>query len=362
MRFRGPRGTRFFQLASPFALPLLVAGLLSCAHEPTPAAEAPAAVAEPLSPLPRACQDLLPLGDRGGALGRSVGELVRLLRRMTPAFQLEQRDCRAGDSWPIAYATGEADDSGRPPIGFEVLRMTGDALLTFDEHNRDSATVNLCKVLDFTLGPAHRVRAVALWDSADERTFDPAHPETSMATIAWLELFTRRPTDCALASLEEPGVSADAAMQQRMECARRELVWAEVPACPPFDGVTAADVADLPDATAIRKAVATTHRLVGEGRRQASTTPPPPGLELRLVTPELCLHEPAPAARDVCLAVYQDAGGDRWYGRGDVTRTGTGGVKNYVDSYLTFVLLKRIEAERKARSPAAPADAGPPAR
>ncbi len=67
----------------------------------------------------------------------------------------------------------------------------------------------------------------------------------------------------------------------------------------------------------------------------------------------------------MCLAVYHnepgEQGGDgseRWYGRGEVTRTGSGGVKNYVDSYLTFMLLKRIEAERKARP--RPPDGGSP--
>ena len=56
-------------------------------------------------------------------------------------------------------------------------------------------------------------------------------------------------------------------------------------------------------------------------------------------------------SRDICLAVYEDEKGVRWYGRGDVTRTGENGEKNYVDSYLTFQLLKRIEAERKGVLP-----------
>src|SRR5262245_30481917 len=73
-----------------------------CAHQPPsrpvaaePPVEGPAAV---LAPLPRACQEVLPLGDRGGAAGRSVGELVRLLRRINPRLELADRECAAGDS------------------------------------------------------------------------------------------------------------------------------------------------------------------------------------------------------------------------------------------------------------------------
>lgn len=362
MPLRGTPGRR--RLAHRLRLALLVAILPpSCAHDPPPPAEGPPSTeSAALPPLPRSCQDLLPLRDRGGALGRSVGELVRLLQRSTPDLRIEQRDCRAGDGWPIAYATGESEGSGKAPIGFEVLRMTGDALLTFDEHNRDSATVNLCRVLDFTLGPAHRIRAIALWDSADDHSFDSGRPEVSTATVAWLELLSRLPTVCAMGRPEEPGGSGDAALQKRLGCARRELVWAEVPACPPFEAVAPAEAADLPDAAAIDRAATATHRVHGPGRRDAGSTPPPPGLELRLLAPELCLHEPSPAERDVCLAVYQDAAGDRWYGRGEVTRTGSGGVKNYVDSYLTFMLLKRIEAERKSRAGSPAPDGGVPGR
>lgn len=300
----------------------------------------------PVSAEPRRCQDVLPLGPR------TVSALHQLLKRMSPGLTLAQRDCRKGDAWPIAYATGEAPESGRPPIGFEVLHMTGDALLTFDDKNRESPAVNLCRQLDFTLDPRRHVRAVALWDSDDERAFDAAHPERSSAQLAWVELLSRGPSECALGRDEPEGQAGEAALRPLVACAQTPLVLAAVPACAP----AALDApAPLPDALAVEQAVAANHRTRGSGR---AAIEPPRGLDLTLERPELCLYEPPPATRDVCLAEYTAPTGERWYGRGDVQRTGTGGVKNFVDSYLTFILLKRIQAERRDGAHPAPADSG----
>jgi hypothetical protein len=290
--------------AGEIGLALLVA--TGCAASP-PRPSEPSA---PPPPLERACGETFALEER------TVGALVRLLRRNNQALPVEARPCHAGTEWPIAFATGAKEGA---PIGFVVLRMEGDALLTFDARDRETPTVNLCKELSIAVDAATRVRAVALWESSDETAFDAEHLEASPATLAWAELLSRTPSACAVSGREPPEAT----------------VAAEPPSV-------------APDAAAVEHSAAGTHRYTGEGRK---APPSLPALALRLERPELCLYEPPPAERDLCLAEYLAATGERWYGRGDVTRTGTSGAKNYVDSYLTFQILRRIEAERKRARP-----------
>lgn len=310
----------------------LVALLLAGCPKPPPPPAAPVEPAAPPIALEHVCTDALPLPER------TIGALARLLHRINPQLTVEVRPCRAGTAWPIAYATSL--EAPRPPIDFTVLKMEGDALLTFDHpKDPDAATVNLCADLDLRLDATHRVRAIALWDGNDEGAFDPRAIDASRATLAWIELLSRTPSRCALGEREAPGETGERWLSDAVRCATLPLVILDRRGCdasaptPPATGPEPT----LPAARAV-------HRFHGEGR----TTAPAP---LRLLAPERCFYEPPPAARDVCLAVYEDESGARWYGRGDVTRTGVNGEKNYVDSYLTFQLLKRIEAERKGVLP-----------
>jgi hypothetical protein len=327
-----------------FAAPLVAAALAGCAPAPPPP---PVAKPEPPAPviaLERVCQDALPLSER------SVGALTRLLRRINPDAPLEVRPCGKGTQWPIAYATGES--LPKAPVGFVVLRMEGDALLTFDAQDRESPTMDLCADLEFTLDDRHRVRAIALWPSTDERGFDPEHPESSKALLAWLELLSRTPSACALGRKEAPGETGEDKLTDEARCADQPLVLANP--CEARAKSESDPKQPQPTADEVDRAALGTHRFTGAGR-----TRPPKHLPYILERAERCLYEPPPAERDVCVAVYTDPDGNRWYGRGDVTRTGVGGEKNYVDSYLTFQVLKRIEAERKGLKPVVAPAPGP---
>jgi len=299
--------------------------LVGCGAPPPPPPVTPTA---PLPPLERACQEVLPLGER------TVGEWVRLVRSIAPRATFATRPCDAKTAWPIAFAESEP---GKPPIGIGVLRMEGDALLTFDARDREAPTVKLCAEIDARLDENHRFWATALYESGDDGAFDPQKLESSRAELAWLELRSRSPSPCMLGRREE-AAAPEPELAARLRCARREWVTPIADGCPP----AAAARVDGPDAAALAAALARTHRFTFAGRDAVRDG------ELRLAAPERCVYEPPPAVRDACFAVYT-RGGERWYGRGDVTRTGTGGVKNYVDSYLTFQLLKRLERERKAQ-------------
>lgn len=304
-------------------LPLAL--LLGCAAPPPPA---PAAPPPPLPPLPRACQEALP------ARPSSLGELVRLLQSTGAPIGAQLEPCRRGTTWPIAFAIQEP---GRPPVGMTLLQMEGDALLTLDPRTPDSPSVKLCARVELRWGDSLRVRAIALADSDDEKALDPAALAKSRAEVAWLEVLGRAPSPCALGQAEAAG-EVEPAVAPLWRCVRRDLVSLPPAGCPPDPPAAAAASAD---AAAIAAAAARTHRFGFPGRGAVDG-------DLTL-DGERCFHEPAPATRDVCLAVYRGEGGARWYGRGDVERTGTEGRKNYVDSYLTFQQLKKLEAERKAR-------------
>ena len=307
---------------------------------PTPPPVAPDVPPPPQIPLERVCQDTFPLGER------TVGALFRLLAEIAPRYRVTERACKSGDEWTIGYATGEGAGD-KPPIGFEVLHMEGDALLTFEARDRDAPTINLCRVLDVTLDERHRVRAVALWESSDEAAFDAARPERSTATLAWVELLSQTPSACALGKREQPGHIGEVDLDRRMRCGRIPFVVLDRPA--ECDDATPTPVPPPLAPGAIFQAVAANHRFAAGARIR-----PPSDFQLRLHDAERCVYEPPPAEHDICVAEYEDGGGVHWYGRGDVTRTGANGAKNYVDSYLTFKLLKRLEAERKADQKPAP--------
>ncbi len=292
---------------------LLIAG---CGAPPPPPVAGPPPA--PVVPLERVCQEVLPLAKR------TVGEWARLVRAVAPEATFATKPCSAATTWPIAFNEGEP---GKPPIGIALLHMEGDALLTFDPRDRESPTVKLCAEIDARLDEDHRFWATALYDSGDEAALDPANPTASRAELAWLELWSRTPSPCALGEREAPGLAPDPSLGERVRCARTEFVSAPADGCP---AAAPPKTGARPDAAAVASALARTHRYTFAGRDG-----------------ERCAYEPPPATRDVCLAV-RDQGGARWYVRGDVTRTGAGGVKNYVDSYLTFQLLKRLERERKA--------------
>lgn len=319
----------------------IAATAFGCATAPPP--PPPALPGPPPPPLERICQETLPLRQR------TVGELVSTLKSIAPFVEVTTRACDRQTAWPIAYAeTGQ----GRPPIGIAVLRMEGDALLTFEARDREAPTVKLCAELEARIDERHRFRAVALWKSDDEGAFDPARLQASRAEVAWLELLSRTPSDCALGKREKVGQPGEDELRAKLRCAVRAYVLAPSEDCdlepPPVLGPT-------PSVEEVERAAARTHRYTFEGRTAVREG------EFQLQRPERCLHEPAPATHDVCLGEYTRAGhpDERWYGRSDVTRTGTAGEKNYVDSFLTFQLLKRLEAERRSQlqKPPAPAPA-----
>jgi hypothetical protein len=318
---------------------LLCAACASCAGAPHPrtAATSAAEAAAPAPPLEQVCRETLPLRER------TVGGLVHLLQRNNTAISVEVRACRAGTAWPIAFATGEREGSRRAPIGYTVLRMEGDALLDITGRrpapspgqgpgdDREAPTVKLCHEVLLRVGAGRLVRAVALSDSSEEAALDPARAEASSAPLAWVELLSRAPSGCALGRTE-PELPADAIPD-----------WFVDVGSAPADEASAAGVG----------AAAARHRYAGDGRPAGPEAFGELALERR--GPERCLYEPPPATRDVCLSAYRDPSGGLWYGRGDTTRTGVDGDKNYVDSYLTFQLLRRIEAERRAAGGAPPA-------
>ena len=295
----------------------------------------------PKPPLVRMCEEALPLAQR------TIGELVRTLRAVNRATVITTRACDAGTAWPIAFAeTGD----GRPPIGIAVLHMEGDALLAFDPRDREAPSVKLCAELDLRLDERHRFRAIALWPSDDDKAFDPKRLETSRAELAWLELLSRSPSECALGQREQAGRAGEEELRAGLRCAMHNFATQPPEGCdiaPPIE-------ANAPSVGDIEAAIARTHRFTFEGRTSVRDD------GLKLAAPERCLYEPPPATRDVCIAEYVATAqpGERWYGRGDVTRTGTAGEKNYVDSYLTLQLLKRLEADRRKQMQ--PAVAAPP--
>jgi hypothetical protein len=305
---------------------LPIVALCGCAQ---PAPPPPATPPPPLAPLPRACVEALP------ARPASLGELVRTLRSTGAKLEERIEPCRRGTTWPIAFAIQEG---GRPPIGMTLLKMEGDALLTLDPRTPDSPSVKLCARVEIAWGDSLKVRAIALADSDDERALDAGTLDRSRAELAWLEVLGRAPSPCALGRRESPG-EVEPAVAALWRCVRRDLVTVTPAGCPPAPPASSAEAAT--DIAAIAAAASGTHRIAFPGRDAADG-------DLTL-DGERCFHEPAPATRDVCLAVYRGAGGARWYGRGDVERTGVEGRKNYVDSYLTFQQLKKLEAERKAR-------------
>ena len=93
--------------------------------------------------------------------------------------------------------------------------MEGDALLTFDPKDTESATVNLCADLDIQLDATHRVRAVALWDGNDEGAFDPNAVDRARATLAWVDWFNHRRLLDPLGF--GPPAEAENAFYQRLE-------------------------------------------------------------------------------------------------------------------------------------------------
>ncbi len=317
---------------------LLACALLGCAAPLPPPPKGPPPPPPP--PLVRQCQEALPLQER------TVGELVRLVRAMAAAFggraTIATRPCDATTSWPIAFAeSGE----GRAPIGMTVLRMEGDALLSFDASDREAPSVKLCVELDAKLDDRHRVRAIALWPSDDEKAFDPNRLEASRAEVAWLEVLSRAPSACALGQREQAGTVGEDELGAMVRCARFDYVT------PPREGCDLSPpiATDAPSAEEVERSAARVHRFTFEGRTSVRDG------ELELARPERCLYEPPPATHDVCLASYRRAGhpDEKWYGRGDATRTGTNGQKNYVDSYLTLQMLRRLEAERRRQLPPA---------
>jgi hypothetical protein len=310
--------------------------LAGCADPPPP----PPKVAKPegpLVPLDRVCQEALPLREH------TVGALARLVRTIAPKAAFETRACDAGTQWPIAFAESE---QGRPPVGVTLLRMEGDVLLTFDPANPDAPTVKRCAELEAKIDERHRVRGVALWISDDETAFEPERLEASRAELAWIELLSRTPGDCVLGKKEEAGKAGEVELRDRIrDCTVPNFVTLVSPKCAM---VKAPPEGEQPDARELERSLAKTHRYTFTGRESVRDD------ALALEGLERCAYEPPPATRDVCFAVYTEKG-QRWYGRGDVTRTGVSGEKNYVDSYLTFQLLKRLEAERKGTKRPQPA-------
>jgi hypothetical protein len=300
---------------------------LGCAAPPPPKPVA-APPPPPQAPLVRVCEDVLPLKQR------TIGELAWTLWALDPSVTFTTRPCDAGTVWPIAY---REDAPGRPPVDVTLLRMEGDALLFLDKKDRDAPSVKLCAEIDARLGERHRVHAIALWDSGDDGAFLTNRLQASHAELAWIELRSRAPSGCATGKPEVAGQPADPELRARWRCAMWNYVQPPPEGCP----LEVPASTESPDADAVARTVEKTHRYTFAGRD------PVRDAELVLERPERCVHEPAPATHDICFASYR-RGDERWYGRGEVTRTGTGGEKNYVDSYLTLQLLKRLEAERRS--------------